>query len=155
MTNPRLLPAETAGDVDPWEQALYAFLVEKGNRSGSRRTVEGYGRMLWPFFRALGKTPDQVTPADVLSWSSHAPKVLQPPDAVAMRHLCPVVRNRGPVLELLEPHTKVKAYAASALKITSTIPSYETWTPATIDKRAAWLADHAVKTWPLIAPPPK
>ena len=69
MTNPRLLPAATAGDVDPWKQALYAFLIEKGNRSGSRRTVEGYGRMLWPFFRALGKTPDQVTPADVLSWS--------------------------------------------------------------------------------------
>src|SRR5665811_670934 len=69
MTNPRLLPAATAGDVDPWEQALYAFLIEKGNRSGSRRTVEGYGRMLWPFFRALGKTPDQVAPADVLSWS--------------------------------------------------------------------------------------
>jgi site-specific recombinase XerD len=69
MTNPRLLPAASAGDVDPWEQALYAFLIEKGNRSGSRRTVEGYGRMLWPLFRALGKTPDQVTPADVLSWS--------------------------------------------------------------------------------------
>jgi integrase/recombinase XerC len=69
MTNPRLLPAATAGDVDPWEQALYAFLVEKGNRSGSRRTVEGYGRMLWPLFRALAKTPDQVTPTDVLSWS--------------------------------------------------------------------------------------
>ena len=69
MTSPRLLPAATTGDVDPWEQALYAFLIEKGNRSGSRRTVEGYGRMLWPFFRALGKTPDQVTPADVLSWS--------------------------------------------------------------------------------------
>jgi len=69
MTNPRLLPAATAGGVDPWEQALYAFLVEKGNRSGSRRTVEGYGRMLWPLFRGLDKTPDQVTPADVLSWS--------------------------------------------------------------------------------------
>jgi integrase/recombinase XerC len=69
MTNPRLLPAATAGGVDPWEQALYAFLVEKGSRSGSRRTVEGYGRMLWPLFRALAKTPDQVTPADVLSWS--------------------------------------------------------------------------------------
>ena len=69
MTNPRLLPAAMTGDVDPWEQALYAFLIEKGNRSGSRRTVEGYGRMLWPFFSALGKTPDQVTPADVLSWS--------------------------------------------------------------------------------------
>jgi len=24
------------------EQALYAFLVEKGNRSGSKRTVESY-----------------------------------------------------------------------------------------------------------------
>jgi site-specific recombinase XerD len=69
MTNPRLLPAATAGDADPWEQALYAFLVEKGNRSGYRRTVEGYGRMLWPFFRGLDKTPDQVLPADVLSWS--------------------------------------------------------------------------------------
>ena len=69
MTNPRLLPTASAGDVDPWEQALYAFLIEKGNRSGSRRTVEGYGRMLRPFFRSLGKTADQVTPADVLSWS--------------------------------------------------------------------------------------
>jgi site-specific recombinase XerD len=69
MTDPRLLPAAAAGDPDPWQQTLYAFLVEKGNRSGSRRTVEGYGRMLWPFFRALGKTHDQVTPADVLSWS--------------------------------------------------------------------------------------
>jgi integrase/recombinase XerC len=69
MTEPRLLPAAAAGDPDPWQQTVYAFLIEKGNRSGSRRTVEGYGRMLWPFFRALGKTPDEVTPADVLSWS--------------------------------------------------------------------------------------
>ena len=62
MTSPRLLPA-ASGDPDPWHQALYAFLVEKGNRSGSRRTVEGYGRMLWPFFADLGKTPDRVTPS--------------------------------------------------------------------------------------------
>ena len=54
MTNPRLLPAASTGS-DPWDQALYAFLVEKGNRSGSRRTVEGYGRMLWPFFADLGQ----------------------------------------------------------------------------------------------------
>jgi site-specific recombinase XerD len=47
---------------------LYAFLVEKGNRSGSRRTVESYSRMLWPFFADLGKTPDRVKPADVLAW---------------------------------------------------------------------------------------
>ena len=69
MTNPRPLPAGPAGDADLWDQALYAFLVEKGNRSGSRRTVEGYGRMLWPFFRELGKTPDEVTPADVLAYA--------------------------------------------------------------------------------------
>ena len=29
-------------EASPWDQALYAFLVEKGNRSGSRRTVESY-----------------------------------------------------------------------------------------------------------------
>ena len=62
------LPALTSGDPSAWEQALYAFLVEKGNRSGSRRTVESYSRMLWPFFADLGKTPDRVKPADVLAW---------------------------------------------------------------------------------------
>jgi len=54
------LPALTSGDPSAWDQALYAFLVEKGNRSGSRRTVESYSRMLWPFFADLGKTPDRV-----------------------------------------------------------------------------------------------
>ena len=62
------LPALTSGDPSAWDQALYAFLVEKGNRSGSRRTVESYGRMLWPFFGDLGKTPDRVKPADVLAF---------------------------------------------------------------------------------------
>jgi hypothetical protein len=36
------LPALTSGDPSAWDQALYAFLVEKGNRSGSKRTVESY-----------------------------------------------------------------------------------------------------------------
>src|SRR3990172_5692828 len=65
--NPQLLPATTSGDANPWEQALYAFLVEKGSRSGSRRTVESYGRMLWPFFAA--RTPDRVRSADVLAYA--------------------------------------------------------------------------------------
>ncbi len=69
MTNPKLLPARSSGNPSAWEQALYAFLVEKGNRSGSRRTVEGYGRMLWPFFASLGKTPDRVVPPDVMGWA--------------------------------------------------------------------------------------
>ena len=66
---PSLLPANVSGDGSAWDQALYAFLVEKGNRSGSHRTVEGYGRMLWPFFATLGKTPDLVTSADVLAYA--------------------------------------------------------------------------------------
>ena len=45
------LPALTSGDPSAWDQALYAFIVEKGNRSGSRRTVESYSHMLWPFAR--------------------------------------------------------------------------------------------------------
>jgi site-specific recombinase XerD len=57
----------TTPRASQWEEALYAFLVEKGNRSGSRRTVESYSRMLWPFF--AGRTPDQVKPPDVLAWA--------------------------------------------------------------------------------------
>src|SRR5665213_2968554 len=67
MSTP-LLPART-GDPDPWDEVLMAFLAEKLRRSGSRRTVEGYSRMLFPFFRKLGGTPDQVTSPDVLAWA--------------------------------------------------------------------------------------
>ena len=38
-----------------WQQALYAFLAEKHRRSESRRTVEGYSRILQDFFRRTGK----------------------------------------------------------------------------------------------------
>src|ERR1035437_2626164 len=66
--NAQPLPALTSGDPSAWDQALYAFLVEKGNRSGSRRTVESYSRMLWPFFAERSLTPDRVKPGDVLGW---------------------------------------------------------------------------------------
>ena len=62
------LPALASGDPSAWDQALYAFLVEKGNRSGSKRTVESYSRMLWPFFAERSLTPDRVKPAEVLAW---------------------------------------------------------------------------------------
>jgi integrase/recombinase XerC len=62
------LPALTSGDPSAWDQALHGFLVEKGNRSGSRRTVESYSRMLWPFFAERSLTPDRVKPADVLAF---------------------------------------------------------------------------------------
>jgi site-specific recombinase XerD len=43
-------------------------VAEKARRSGSRRTVESYARMLWPFLTKVG-SPDQVTPAHVLAWA--------------------------------------------------------------------------------------
>ncbi|MCH8066790.1 MAG: hypothetical protein IIC90_13345 [Chloroflexi bacterium] len=52
-----------------WERALYAFLAEKERRSGSRRTVESYNRMIQHFFRRLGKPPDQVTSQEVFAWA--------------------------------------------------------------------------------------
>ena len=81
---PHLLPARSAGDANSWHQALYAFLVEKHARSGSRRTVEGYSRMLWPFFADLGKTPDRVLPADVLAWAHGVGKSGRTPSAVTI-----------------------------------------------------------------------
>lgn len=66
--NPQLLPATARDDVPAWQQTVVAFLAEKERRSGSRRTVEGYARMLWPFFDRVG-SPDKVTPAHVLAWS--------------------------------------------------------------------------------------
>ena len=68
-------------EASPWDQALYAFLVEKGNRCGSRRAVESVqpdalallrehdpepgdtsgGPGLRPRHRTLGQTPSPVT----------------------------------------------------------------------------------------------
>ena len=64
---PLSLPALPSGTPTAWEEAIYAFLVEKRSRSGSTRTVESYARMLWPFFRV--RTPDQVRSSDVLAYA--------------------------------------------------------------------------------------
>jgi site-specific recombinase XerD len=59
----------TFSDAAEWERTLYAFLAEKERRSGSRRTVESYSRMLFHFFSTLGKTPDQVTAPEVFAYA--------------------------------------------------------------------------------------
>jgi hypothetical protein len=48
-----------------WQRIRAATLelAEKERRSGCRRTVEGYARMLWPFLGGIG-SPDRVTPKD-------------------------------------------------------------------------------------------
>src|SRR3990170_3464086 len=66
--DPQLLPAQLRDDVPAWAQTVQAFLAEKERRSGSRRTVEGYSRMLWPFFGRVG-SPETVQPAHVLAWA--------------------------------------------------------------------------------------
>src|SRR5450756_2429518 len=67
LINPTQLPALPSGTPTAWEEAIYAFLVEKRSRSGSTRTVESYARMLWPFFRVT--TPDRVRSSDVLAYA--------------------------------------------------------------------------------------
>jgi hypothetical protein len=62
---PLSLPALQSGTPTAWEEAVFAFLVEKRGRSDSTRTVESYARMLWPFFKA--RNPDQVGSSDVLA----------------------------------------------------------------------------------------
>jgi hypothetical protein len=69
-------------EASQWDQALYAFLVEKGNRSGSKRTVESYSRMLWRFF--ADTTPDRVRSADVLSYAHGIGLSGKPPSPVTI-----------------------------------------------------------------------
>ena len=55
--------------AEGWQRSLYAFLAEKEQRSGSRRTVEGYSRMLQDFFGRVGKQPDKVTSQDIFVYA--------------------------------------------------------------------------------------
>ncbi len=68
-TATRALPAIFDDSATSWERAAYAFLAEKERRSGSRRTVESYSRMLRDFFGRLGKPPDTATSQDVFAWA--------------------------------------------------------------------------------------
>ncbi len=64
----RALPAHADESISNSDRALYAFLAEKEQRSGSRRTVQSYSRMLRDFFGRTHKTPDQITSQDVFAW---------------------------------------------------------------------------------------
>jgi integrase/recombinase XerD len=61
--------APFANTATGWQRSFYAFLAEKEQHSGSRRTVEGYSRMLQDFFGRLGKEPDRVTTQDVFVYA--------------------------------------------------------------------------------------
>ncbi len=49
-------------DIEGWQHALYAFLIEKERRSGSMRTVESYSRMLTYFSDEQASRPTKSQP---------------------------------------------------------------------------------------------
>jgi site-specific recombinase XerD len=61
-----------SNSAEGWQRALYAFLAEKEQKSGSRRTAESYSHMLQDFFGRLGKQPDKVTSQDIFAYA-HGP----------------------------------------------------------------------------------
>jgi integrase/recombinase XerD len=67
-----------------WQRALYAFLAEKEQRSGSRRTVEGYSRMLQDFFGRSGKQPDFVTSQDIFVYAHNPGLSGKQPSAITI-----------------------------------------------------------------------
>jgi site-specific recombinase XerD len=71
-----------APDASAWDEAIYAFLVAKGNRSGSYRTVDAYSRSLWLFF--ADRSPDTIRPADVLAFAHGIGASGRPPSAATI-----------------------------------------------------------------------
>ena len=69
--------------AEGWERSLYAFLAEKERRSGSRRTVEGYSRMLRHFFGTAGKPLGRITGQDVFAWAYGTGLSGKPPMSLA------------------------------------------------------------------------
>ena len=49
-------------DIEGWQHALYAFLIEKEQRSGSMRTVESYSTMLTYFSDEQASRPTKSQP---------------------------------------------------------------------------------------------
>lgn len=88
-----LLPA-TAGGRSRWDEALYAFLVAKGSRSGSRRTVEGYSRA-----HTCGSGRSQTRPEDDRSALVRPARAYDGPTGVppnrASRRWCSAPNPRG------------------------------------------------------------
>ena len=73
----RYLVSDTS--VSVWDQCIYGFLVEKERRYGSKGTVETYSGMLFQFFGALGKTPDQVAATEVFGYAQVAEERVEHP----------------------------------------------------------------------------
>ncbi len=56
--NLQLLPAHLRDDVPAWRKPVVVFLAARERRLGSRRTVEGCARMLWPSLTKVGSVAD-------------------------------------------------------------------------------------------------
>ena len=105
MTNTLTPFADTATG---WQRALYAFLTEKFQHSGSRHTAEGYSRMLQDFFERLGKQPDQVSAQDIFGYANSPGLSGRQPSAIA-----PFLGGRSrstAKMTLVFPRTKMHIY---------------------------------------------
>jgi integrase/recombinase XerD len=84
MTTARALPIYSDDSVPTWDRALYAFLAEKERRSGSKRTVQSYSRMLQDFFGRVHTTPDLITSQEVFAWAHGVGRSGREPSAVTI-----------------------------------------------------------------------
>lgn len=73
--------------VNPWDEAFCAFLAEKQRRSGSRRTVEGYSRMLQHSFLVPAVSPPTRSHGKTRSPGAHGS------GSPGASHLSPFVRQ--------------------------------------------------------------
>ena len=100
------MPSPTALTLEPdapdrWGRALYAFLVEKERRSGSRRTVESYSRMLQDCFGRLGQPPDAITGPEVLAYAHGIGLSGREPSATTVAAQNPAIQTRLFMLAVL------------------------------------------------------
>ena len=73
---PQLLPAQLRDEAPAWTQTVVAFLAEKERCSGSRRTVEGWGRL--DAEERVAREPVEtrrLTPPEIVDYTRSLPRL--------------------------------------------------------------------------------
>lgn len=59
----------------------------------------------------------------------------------------------APAAPIIGNQKTVNVLRVSSVTISASIAAFPDWTPRAVAKGAAWLAEQAVQTWPLLTPP--